>query len=91
MTKEGLQIRNVSVKSTIRKVSKAPSKPGVIIASFRNAEDKRKVMSEKSSLKDSMQYRDVYIHHDQSHEQRLMASNFKTVLGAMNSNSKSLS
>ena len=84
--KDGLQTRNVSIKSTVRKVSKSPSKPGVVIASFKSREDKRKVKAEKANLKDSRQYRDVFIHHDQSREQRLMTSNFKAVLDALNRN-----
>ena len=48
-------------------------------------------MSEKANLKDSRQYRVVFIHHDQSREQRLMTSNFKAVLDALNRNDKDLS
>lgn len=88
--KDGLSVRNVAVKTVVRKQSKIQSKPGVIIASFKSVEDKRKVMVEKSKLRDSRQYRDVYIHHDQSHEQRIMASNFKTVLSALNDNDVNL-
>ena len=91
MIKDGLQIRNVSVKSAERKVSKSPSKPGVVIATFKNGDDKRKVMTDKSSLKDSRQYKDIYINHDQSREQRLMTSNFKAVLDAINRNDNDLS
>ena len=49
-----------------------------------HGDDKRKVMTDKSSLKDSRQYKDIHINHDQSREQRLMTSNFKAVLDAIN-------
>ena len=84
--RDGLQIRNVQIKSVERKTSNSSSKPGVVITSFKNKEDKRKVMTAKSNLKDSRQHRD----HDHSREQRLMTSNFKAVLDALNRNDKDL-
>ena len=75
----------------MRKDSRSESKPGVVIASFYNAEDKATVMKEKSKLKNSRQCKDIFIHHDQSHEQRIMASNFKALLSALNDKDKNLS
>ena len=89
--RDGLQIRNVQIKSVERKPSNSSSKPGVVITSFKSKKDKRKVMTAKSNLKDSRQYRDVYLHQDQSREQRLMTSNFKAVLDALNRNDRDLS
>ena len=74
----GLNIRNVSVRKTERKVSRSPSKPGVVIATFKSNEDKKTVMSEKAKLKKNRQFQDVFIHHDESREQRVMAHNFRT-------------
>ena len=87
----GLKIRNITVRKAERKVSRSPSKPGVVIASFRSAEDKRNVMAEKSKLKDNTQFQDVFIQHDESREQRVMASNFRTMLQAMNNNDTNVS
>ena len=91
LIKDGLHLRSVSVKSAVRKTSRNQSKPGVVIASLKNADDKRKVMEQKSHLKDSRQYKDLFIHHDQSPEQRIMANNFKTVLSALNGTNVNLS
>ena len=81
----------MSVKSAVRKDSRSQGKPGVVIASFQSAEDKEAIMKKKSNLKESRQYKDVYIHHDQSYEQRIMANNFKAVLGALKDRDASLS
>ena len=84
LIREGLDIRDVSVSSTERKLSRVQSKPGVVIATFKSAEDKRKVMSEKSKLKNSRRYERVFIQHDQMREQRLLNGNFRAVIGALN-------
>ena len=84
LIREGLDIRDVSVSSTERKLSRVQSKPGVVIATFKSAEDKRKIMSKKSKLKNSRRCERVFIQHDQTHEQRLLNSNFRAVIGALN-------
>ena len=63
----------------------------VVTAAFKMAEDKTIVMKEKSNLKDSIQYKDAYNHHDQSLEQRIMAKYFKAALSALNDNNANLS
>ena len=58
----------------------------MVIASFRSTEDKKKVMSEKSYLKENRHFQNVYIQHDESREQRLMSNNFRTMLNALSNN-----
>ena len=45
--KEGLLIRNVVVRSELRKASKTQFKPGIVIASLKKVEDKCKVMAKR--------------------------------------------
>ena len=40
-------------------------------------------MTKKNTLKNSTQYSNVYIHHDQPLSERVMADNFRTVLNAL--------
>ena len=54
-----------------------------MIARFRSSEDKKKVMLAKNKLKDNRQYPNVFIHHDQSREKRLMASNLRKLVNAV--------
>lgn len=82
LIRDGLKVSDVTCISVERKKSSS-SKPGIVIAKFKSHDDKRKVMVKKSSLGDSRQYRDVFIHHDQSHIDRIMANNFRTILSAM--------
>ena len=91
LIKNGLNIRDVSVSNTERKESRVQSRPGVVIATFKSADDKRKVMSEKSKLKNSRHYDKVFIQHDQTREQRLLAGNFRTVINAINGGTSNVS
>lgn len=77
---EGLRLRDVKCARAERKHSSVQSKPGVIIAQFTTIDDKRRVMSRKSDLKGNRQFGDVFIDHDQTYTDRLMASNFRTIL-----------
>ena len=83
-----LKINSVLVSSTERKVSNVNGRPGVVIAKFRNSADTSKVMSAKSSLKNNRQFPDVLIHTDQTRDDRLISSNFKTIIDAINRGDK---
>ncbi|WAR15831.1 hypothetical protein MAR_030425 [Mya arenaria] len=78
LIRDGLKIRGVSVAKAERKESPHVTKPGVVIASFKNTEEKSKVMKDKKILKDSVMYRDVYLANDQPLAERKMMSNFRT-------------
>lgn len=82
LIRDGLKVSDVTFSKVERKKSSS-SKPGIVIVKFKSHDDKRKVMVKKSNLGDSRQYKDVFIHHDQSHIDRLMANNFRTILSAM--------
>lgn len=83
LIRDGLKIRDISCSAASRKKSSVESKPGVIIAQFSTHEDKRKVMSAKRDLRKNQQYEHVYINHDLSSADRLMSSNFRTILNAL--------
>ena len=82
LIKDGLKISDVVCESAVRKGQNA-QKSRVVIARFKSFEDKRKIMTQKKKLKDNLQYRDVFIHHDQPLAERVMADNFRTVLNAL--------
>lgn len=86
LIKDGLQIKDVTVSSADRKASDTRSRPGVVVAVFRSVEAKQTCMDKKAKLRDNNRYRNVYLHHHQSREERLMASNFRTVLDAIQNN-----
>ena len=50
LIKNGLNIRAMSVSNNERKESRVQSRPGFVTAMFKSADDKRKVMPEKSKL-----------------------------------------
>ncbi|KAH3735544.1 hypothetical protein DPMN_042080 [Dreissena polymorpha] len=52
---------------------------------MKSFEDKRKVISEKNSLKDHSIYSNVFIQHDQAQADRVLANNFRAILGAIKS------
>ena len=45
-------------------------------------------MSLKSSLKNNRQFPDVFIHNDQTRDDRVMSNNFKTIIDAINRGDK---
>lgn len=83
LIKDGLKVHGVTCKSADRKNSRSSSKPGLVIAKMRSHEDKRKVMSNKSKLLDHQQYSGVFVQHDQSQADRVMANNFRTILQSL--------
>lgn len=84
LIKDGLSIRNVTVQLAERKKSENSSKPGIVVASFKDREDKELVMSAKSKLKHSRQFSHVFINNDQTREQRLMSTNFRQIVNVLN-------
>ena len=77
-----LSARRLSAQNNIKENRERNHKPAVIIATLRNKEDKQKVMDNKS--KDSRKkYKGVFIHNDQSKEERLQRANFKKMITAL--------
>ena len=71
---DGVKIPDVKVVSAFRKESHDSIKPGIIIAKLKNETDKKKVILAKKNLKSHAQYRKVFIHDDQSREERVKPS-----------------
>lgn len=74
---------SVQVCNTERKTSANHSKPGVVIATMQSFDDRQKVLKAKAKLRNSRNYSDVFIQCDQTREERLMMTNFRTVVGAL--------
>lgn len=45
-------------------------------------EDKRKILTSKTTLRTTRRYRDVFIHSDQTKEERLMSANLRSLINA---------
>ena len=56
-----------------------------MIATLGNLDDKERVMSAKTRLRQSRRDRDVYIHGDQSRKDRLYSANLRSLVNAYNS------
>ena len=80
--KDGIGIFDVEVSSAERRVS-AENKPGVIIATFKSIEDKKKVMEKKKNLKTKQNFSNIFIHHDQSRDQRKNSKNLRVLVDAI--------
>ena len=91
LIRDGLKVRDVKVESSTRKDAYDDSKPGVVIAQLKCENDKKKIMKEKKNLKNSTQYKKVYVHNDQKREERLMASNLRLLLNAYKRGDKNIS
>lgn len=66
-----------------RKVSVNNTRPGVVFATFKSHDDKRKVMLKKKVLMSHVRFSGVYINNDLSQADRVMSSNFRTILCAL--------
>ena len=49
---------------------------------MQSLDDKKKILASKSSLKHSRVYKDVYMHSDQTKEERMMSSNLRSLVSA---------
>ena len=76
--RDGLKL-HTSVATTERKKARNPDENGVVVAKCKNSEDKSKIMKEKSSLKDSRRYNNVFIEHDKSNRDRNIIANLNTI------------
>lgn len=63
LIKDGLNIKDIECVSAERKQS-YNNKPGVVIAKFSGAEQKKAVMDKKATLKKHAAYKKVYLNHD---------------------------
>ena len=53
---------------------------GVLKIQLKTCEDKIDVLRKKSNLRNSVEFKKVYLHSSKSHTDRLIETNFKTLL-----------
>jgi hypothetical protein len=76
MFNENMDAQAVSAE---RKKSHRQGKHGIIVASFGKISDKRKEMEKKSQLKDSRNYKDIFIEHSIPKNQRMLNSSLRNL------------
>ncbi|VDI54863.1 Hypothetical predicted protein [Mytilus galloprovincialis] len=69
-----------------RKKSYKEGKYGVVIVVFKSLNEKRKVMDKKRNLKDSRNFKDIFIENDLSESQRILNNNLRNSLNAIGEN-----
>ena len=79
LVREGLKLKDLSFSNCERKRS-YNDRPGLVVVTCRSSEDKKLIMDAKSKLRDSRQYRNVYISHDKNKEQRTSENNLRTIV-----------
>ena len=78
--KDTLKLQNIGIEKAERKRGHAGNKPGVIVTTLNCREDKEQVMQFKHRLKNSIQFKNVYIDHDKSLEQRRNEANLRLLV-----------
>ena len=86
LVKDCLKIKDVSVTTAQEKTNRSDNEHGIVIAECASANDKPKIVSNKRHLKSDRKYSHVYIYHDMSREDRIMASNLKSIVKAVGNN-----
>ena len=86
LLRDGLHLKDIQFISAERKRSFKEGKYGVIVASLPNAGDKRKVLESKRKLKDSRNFRDIFIENSIPKAQRLINSNMRNIVNAIGNN-----
>ncbi|KAH3787237.1 hypothetical protein DPMN_165357 [Dreissena polymorpha] len=83
--KDFLKIEDVVVSSALRipNQNSQSSVPGLVIATFDNVGDKNKVLKAKSKLFKNVHH-DVFIHADQTKEERITSNNWHTIVNKAN-------
>ncbi|KAK3109159.1 hypothetical protein FSP39_024218 [Pinctada imbricata] len=81
LVRDGLRFRDVRVKEAERKKKNGTGRnPGIVKVTFETKEQKEKVLKEKQKLKQSKEYRNVYIEEELTREQLNADSNMRTIL-----------
>ena len=82
--REGLKVQIIPINCE-RKQSRSTHTSGVVIVSCKSKAVVNDVMSAKYKLKSSRQYSDVFIHRDQTVQQRIECKNFQTIVDVLKS------
>ena len=85
LMREGLKLKNISFSKVERKASRNENKRGLVIVTYKSKDDLNEVMSTKRNLKSSRQYSDVFIHKDQTVQQRIERKNFQVIVDVLKS------
>ena len=80
LIKDGLKLRGIEVKSAERKKSYHEGKPDVVVAEMHSLDNKKKILASKAIPKHPRSYKEVYIHCDQSKEERMMSTNLRSLV-----------
>lgn len=71
---------NVLVTGAVRLPTRLPHKPGLVKIGFQNVHEKILVLRRKGALKNSPEYRNVYVKSCKSHAERLIELNARAIL-----------
>ena len=82
---DGCKLNNIVIEKAERKTTKSNNKPGVIVATLENIEQKNRVLEHKKRLHaQDNAHRHVFIHEDIDYQQRVNGYNMRTFIKAMN-------
>ena len=85
LMREGLKLKNISFSKVERKASRNENKSELVIVTCKSRDDSNEVMSTKRNLKSSRQYSDIFIHKDQTVQQRIERKNFQVIVDVLKS------
>ena len=80
LIRDGLHLKDVKVETADRKKSFKAGKAGVIVVALASVSDKRKVLENKRELKNSHNYKDIFIENSIPKSQRVMNSNLRNII-----------
>lgn len=83
LLKDGLRVRNIGIHSVERKKSNREGKPGIVIVKFKDSQDKRKVMELKKNLRESRNFREVFIENDLPKTERILNANLRRIVNTI--------
>ena len=83
LIKDELKLSNISVSDVSRKTSHSDSKPGVVVATLKDLDQKKSVLKAKGDLKKSTKFDKVFIENDLPLQQRLNNDNNIALLKAL--------
>ena len=83
LLKDGLKLWEITVLNGIRKPARKHYQSGLIIATCKTCEDNKHILTANNMLKESREFKDVFISSDISFEQRQQDANFRTIVNAL--------
>ena len=81
--KDTLKLQNIGIEKAEGKQEHAENKPDVIVTTLNCREDNDQVMQFKHRLMNSIQFKNVYIDHDKSLEQRHNEANLRLLVSTV--------